>query len=144
MNKLKIKLIAAIALPIAGGCTHRDADFREQSDQNMRIQVTRMKQNAGGPAFSAYRLRLTPTETFRTIHRELGTAHFWYHMDSCFYLEAHGKKEYPLAVQPVAAGASQHYEYLLQFAPGERRDSVNLVYDDRTAGIKRFKFRLAF
>ncbi|WP_147322018.1 hypothetical protein [Mucilaginibacter conchicola] len=103
-----------------------------------------MKSDPADTAIVAYRLRLVPSATFRTIHPDLGADHFWYRMDSCFYLNEKGRPRYPLLVQPVANGAKDNFEYILQFGREMQTDSAELVYSDRAAGTATYKFKLAY
>ncbi|RYY51908.1 MAG: hypothetical protein EOO09_22655 [Chitinophagaceae bacterium] len=100
MKRSKIRAAFLFILTLTA-CSRSDRDFRERQDANMRVQVTRMKSQATDTAMVTYRLRLVPSATFRTIHPDLGADHFWYRMDSCFYLNDKGRPRYPLLVQPV-------------------------------------------
>lgn len=120
----------------------KDRDFKEISNGDVRIQLTRLKganQNDG----SGFKFRLLPSRSFAAAH-QLRTENFWYHMDSCFYTEKDGVKTYVAMVQPIANGVKDNFEYLLQFDPemAAASDSVRLVYYDKYITRQHYTFNI--
>ncbi|MFD0794729.1 hypothetical protein ACFQZX_13970 [Mucilaginibacter litoreus] len=145
MKILKISIVL-IAFSLASGCRRAGA-LKEKSDRNMRVQVARMTPVTPKDDMAVYRVRLIPSEILRTIHKELGSEHYWYRMDSCFYLDHAGHKQYPVVLQPVANGSKDNYEYLLQFVremPSDSSDSVRFVFADKAINDIKYEFNLAF
>lgn len=136
-NSLRFVLPALFISACAGR-----PQVRVISDQRMTVQVARLTDREDGRSIY-YRVRLIPGATFRKTHQTLGTDHFWYRMDSCFYLRDTRGEVYASLVQPVANGAKDNYEYILEFLKGATRDSVTLVYQDKEAKEINYQFKTA-
>ena len=141
MKNLKNSLLYFLSALLISSCSRRP-EVKAISDQRMIVQVARMTDRSDSRSVF-YRVRLIPDPAFLKAHQALGTDHFWYRMDSCFYLRSAGRQDYAALVQPVSNGAKDNYEYILEFLRRDTRDSATLVYQDREAKEINYQFKTA-
>lgn len=148
MNSHKIKIVFTVLMMLAmAACTSRDKDLREKRDNLIAIQVSRMENGQSGDAPPVFKVRLLPTKALKAIQPAAGNDHYWYKMDSAFYLKMGSQKVYPALVQAVAGGGQDTYEYILQFensSSDKGKDSVDFIFEDKQLAQKAYALKLAY
>jgi hypothetical protein len=113
------------------------------NDDGMTIQLRKVKNSPDDAGVLTYATRLIPEKVLlSSSDNKLNTA-LWYHMDSCFYLQAGERKIYAAIIQPIANGVTGTFEYLLSFdAAGMRNHRWSLVYQDKYLNHKKYTLSL--
>ena len=98
----------------------------------MTVQLMKMDASDSAGAALTYKARLIPTKKLMEAKNDDAKAGMLYRMDSCFYLQDHGRKIYASMIQPVQNGVSGTFEYLLEFEPvTTSTKGLRMVYKDK-------------
>lgn len=87
--------------------------FWELSDGDMRLQLMDMDSGVEGEETQSFRFRIYPGKTITDRMDAEARSAMWYKMDSCVYLLKGTNKIYPVAIEPVANGVKNTFEYLV-------------------------------
>jgi len=138
------RLIIVVSVIMLVSCNRNATLTHEVKDKDMTFQVSEIKDKAPGDESLTYKARLIPSRELaegETLEKKRLLS---YKMDSCFYINEGHNKNYAAMVQAVANGVSGTYEYLLVFDldKNARKDSVDLVYQDRYINHKLYELKL--
>lgn len=129
----------------AGGTRHWASgvkDEAETGDSLLTVQAAKLPYDKNDSASVNFRVRISINTD--TLNYKRSAESMMYRMDSCFYLQANGKKYYPQLTQAVASGVNKRFEYLVSFDSKTLLplQKVNMVYQDRYLDHKTYTLLL--
>ncbi len=133
--------IALSGVLILGSCK-QDSPNHEIKDKDLTIQVHQIKREYGENSGVSYAVRFMLSKRLRDIGQSKLNTDYWYHTDSCFYLQSGAKKTYASLVQPIANGVNGSLEYLLEFDGAVESGSTDLVYQDKFLTHKIYSLKV--
>ena len=134
-----------LSIMIMGSCRHKDRSFKEIIGNGLTIQVEQLKNVENDSTGITYKARLIPDKQIMEGKTQQEKTALYYRMDSCFYIADGNKKVYASMVQPIANGVAGSYEYLLGFELNsqERKDSIDMIYQDKYINRQTYRLKLA-
>ena len=147
-RKACILLTVAVMLVCCKSPTQRWFDhlaaFKETGNKKLSIRIMKMKTASADTNTISYQVRIYPSRSWLESNGQSQNINFFYHMDSCFFLQAGAKNVPPALLQPVSNGISGCYEYLLTFnsEPAVKGHKIELVYQDKFIDGRKYSLQL--
>lgn len=130
---MRILICVAIGLLFMGCSKNKTA-----AEKDDRLSVQAIALSSEDSALT-YKVRVYPNPNWEGNKEEL-IKKMNYDVDSCFYMLANNKIQYPESILPVANGMATNFEYIISFtnAPKLPLETV-LVYHDKYISQKDYK-----